>query len=63
MIQAVRLRTEYLTNPLGIDIQNPRLSWNVKGAVVQKAYHVIARMDGQMIWDSGKIESNRMMVS
>ena len=38
MIQAVRLRTEYLENPMGIDVQNPGLMWNVEGAVRQTAY-------------------------
>ena len=27
-MKAIRLRTEYLKNPFGIDMQNPRLMWN-----------------------------------
>ena len=27
-MKAINLRTEYLINPIGIDIQNPRLFWN-----------------------------------
>ena len=37
-MKAIRLRTEYLNNPLGIDIQNPRLMWNCEGGVKQTAY-------------------------
>lgn len=30
-MKAVRLRTEYLVNPIGIDIVAPRLYWNAEG--------------------------------
>ena len=40
-MNAIRLRTEYLTNPLGIDIQHPRLMWNCEGGVKQTAYQII----------------------
>ena len=60
MIQAVRLRTEYLENPLGIDVQNPGLMWNVEGAVRQTAYRILAQTEGETIWDSGKTASSRM---
>ena len=49
MIQAVRLRTEYLENPLGIDVQNPGLMWNVEGAVRQTAYRILAQTEGETI--------------
>ncbi len=54
-MKAVRLRTEYLKNPLGIDIQKPRLMWNCEGGVKQTAYQIRC---GQ--WDSGKVESFSM---
>ncbi|MDR1692995.1 MAG: glycoside hydrolase family 78 protein [Oscillospiraceae bacterium] len=54
-MKATRLRTEYLTDPIGIDIQNPRLMWNVEGGVKQTAYQIVA---GQ--WDSGKVASSSM---
>ncbi len=60
MIQAVRLRTEYLVNPLGIDMEKPRFMWNVEGAVRQTAYRILAQTDGKTIWDSGRIVSSRM---
>ncbi len=54
-MKAIRLRTEYLNNPLGIDIQKPRLMWNCEGGVKQTAYQI--RCQG---WDSGKVESSSM---
>jgi len=60
MIKAINLKTEYLIDPLGIDIQNPRLYWNVAGAKKQSAYSLSARTDGMVVWESGKVLSNRM---
>lgn len=60
MMKAIRLRTEYLSNPIGIDIAHPRLFWNCEGGVTQTAYQIIAECDGKTVWDSGKVESGRM---
>lgn len=54
-IEAVSLRTEYLENPMGIDIRNPRLMWNVSGALKQTAYRIVTDS-----WDSGKVSSDSM---
>ncbi len=54
-MRAIRLRTEYLNNPLGIDIQKPRLMWNCEGGVKQTAYQLRCQN-----WDSGKVESSSM---
>ena len=54
-MNAIRLRTEYLHNPIGIDITKPRLMWNCEGGVTQTAYQIVA---GD--WDSGKVESSSM---
>ncbi len=54
-MKAVRLRTEYLFDPMGIDIQNPRLMWNAEGGIRQTAYQIISEN-----WDSGKVESSSM---
>ena len=48
-------RSEYLTNPLGIDIRHPRLFWNCEGGVRQTAYQIICEQ-----WDSGKVLSSSM---
>ncbi len=59
-MKAVRLRTEYLYNPLGIDIIKPRLSWNCEGGITQTAYQIVAESDDTQVWDSGKVESASM---
>jgi alpha-L-rhamnosidase len=60
MIKAIQLRTEYLLNPLGIDIRKPRLMWTVEGAAQQAAYQITAKAGKAIIWESGKVESSRM---
>ena len=40
MIKAIQLKTEYLTNPIGIDLVTPRVAWKVKGAACQSAYQL-----------------------
>ena len=66
----VRLRCEYLTNPLGIDELQPRLSWWVndkRPAEIQTAYRILASSDCDKLqaneadlWDSGKIDSGQV---
>jgi alpha-L-rhamnosidase len=62
------LRTEYLENPLGIDVRRPSLSWWIASderAVVQGAYQVQAASSpadleaGNPLWDSGQVASDR----
>lgn len=59
-MRAIRLRTEYLKDPVGIDIVPPRLFWNCEGGVKQTAYQILAETDGNVVWDSGKVKSDRM---
>lgn len=60
-MNAIRLKTEYLFDPLGIDIDRPRLFWNCEGGVTQTAYQIIAADDsGTVLWDSGRVESASM---
>jgi alpha-L-rhamnosidase len=54
-MKAIRLRTEYLENPLGIDMRHPRLMWNCEGGTKQTAYQIVTES-----WDSGKVESSSM---
>ena len=60
MIQATNLKTEYLVNPLGIDIAKPRFMWNVSGAIRQTAYQIVAKVNEETVWNSGKVESSSM---
>jgi alpha-L-rhamnosidase len=60
-MKAVNLRTEYLKNPIGIDICKPRLFWNCDHGISQKAYRIVAENEElKILWDSSKIESNQM---
>lgn len=59
-MRAIYLKTEYLTEPLGLGIDKPRFYWNCEGGMTQTAYQIIAKRDGQTVWDSGKVLSSRM---
>ena len=59
-MKAISLRTEYLVNPIGMDIRHPRLMWNCEGGTKQTAYRIVAKADEKTVWDSGKIVSERM---
>ena len=58
------LKTEYATTPLGLDIPNPRFSWQMtspegKRGQIQKAWQIAVRDElGQEVWNSGKVESD-----
>jgi alpha-L-rhamnosidase len=70
----VNLRCEYLTDPLGIDVVKPRLSWVMEDrgqesgsrGLKQTAYQVLVasseellRKDQGDLWDSGKVVSDQ----
>ena len=59
-MRAIRLKSEFLSEPIGVDFQNPELSWNCEGGVTQTAYRIEARSDGRVVWDSGRVESSEM---
>ncbi len=62
------LRAEYLTNPVGIDVERPRLSWRITSTernTMQAAYQVrVARSEAglarrsDLLWDSGRVISD-----
>ena len=54
-MKAIRLRTEYLIDPIGVDFRRPRLQWNAEGGERQTAFQIVA---GD--WDSGRVESSAM---
>ena len=62
-MQAIRLKTEHLFDPVGVDFVAPRLYWNCSGGRKQVAYQIVAADDsGSTLWDSGKVESAAMCV-
>jgi alpha-L-rhamnosidase len=62
------LRCEYLTNPVGIDVRQPRFAWvdrHTGRAQVQSAYQVLVASSPELLvqnkgdqWDSGKVASD-----
>ena len=60
-----RLRTEYLRNPIGLDIKTPRFSWELNAIIrgaKQSAFEIVVSTDkagANSIWDSGKIDSEK----
>ena len=59
-MKAICLKTEYLTEPLGLGIAAPRFYWNCEGGKVQTAYQIICKRAGETVWNSGKVESSAM---
>jgi hypothetical protein len=68
----VGLRCEYLTDPLGIDVAQPRLTWRMESAdptepgLRQTAYQILvasnsAQLDSDVgdFWDSGRTETDQ----
>ncbi|PYT31517.1 MAG: hypothetical protein DMG57_04900, partial [Acidobacteria bacterium] len=71
-IRPVDLRCEYLSNPLGIDVARPRLSWVLESAgsadrgLKQSAYRILVASSEEALraatgdlWDSGKVASDQ----
>lgn len=59
-MKAIHLRTEYLQNPLGLDISCPKFYWQCEGGIKQTAYQIIAKVGEETVWNSGKVESSSM---
>jgi alpha-L-rhamnosidase len=64
------LKTEYLANPIQLDIAKPRLSWKLKPEgpggrnISQQAYQILVASSTELLaqekgdlWDSGRVES------
>lgn len=59
-MKVVDLRTEYLKNPMGIDIKHPRFMWSLEGKdKKQTAYQIQVLKGIETVWDSGRIESSK----
>lgn len=64
MITVDSLRCEYMENPIGLDVKEPRISWKLhskKPAVMQSACQVQIAKDflfESIIWDSNKLETS-----
>ena len=58
-MKAIELKVNYLKEPMGID-EDPLFFWNCEGGVKQSAYQIKAHRDTKLIWDSGKVFSDKM---
>ncbi len=71
-LQVDRLRCEYKTDPIGIDVRQPRLSWVLlpvkesQRGLKQSAYRILVasskavlEADQGDLWDSGKVSSDQ----
>ncbi|WP_020533299.1 alpha-L-rhamnosidase [Flexithrix dorotheae] len=62
------LSLEHKINPLGIDNQNPRFSWKIKGSgknIMQTSYQIQVASSGKfinIIWDSGETQSDKSIL-
>ncbi len=63
--EAIKLICEYHTNPVGIDVMQPRLGWQIsttENNFLQSAYEIRVTDNpgkGRLIWSSGKVNSGQ----
>ena len=61
-LKVQRITVEHMVNPIGIDIVSPRFGWILENLadkdVKQVAYHLKLYVDSEMVFDSGRIESD-----
>jgi len=68
-VSPVSLRCEYLENPIGLDVIQPRLSWRIESGIrgqKQTAYHILvassrAKLNANVgdLWDTDKVRSDQ----
>ncbi len=59
-MKAVNLKIDRLIDPLGLQNRLPRLSWNCEGGQHQTAYEYRMTVNGNEVFSSGKVDSDRM---
>ncbi|MEX1031542.1 MAG: family 78 glycoside hydrolase catalytic domain [Paenibacillaceae bacterium] len=67
-LQVSKLRCEYRENPIGIDVRQPRLSWQIVSEqrnILQAAYQIQVSKDvvsfDTLVWDTGKVNSDQAL--
>ncbi|MDQ6761586.1 MAG: glycoside hydrolase family 78 protein [Bacteroidota bacterium] len=63
-VKVQNLRTENLTNPLGVDATTPMFSWQLisgKRNVMQSAYEIKVLVNNSSVWNSNKITSGQSL--
>ena len=48
-MKIINIKTEYLNNPLGLDIVHPNITWNVSGEDIkyQKAFEIVYKLNDE----------------
>ncbi len=59
-MKAIHLRTEHMKNPLGLQTVAPVFSWHTDGGL-QSAYEINVFIGETAVWQSGKVNSSRML--
>jgi alpha-L-rhamnosidase len=55
---------EHRANPLGVDAERPRFGWKLASTTAQQrqaAYQVAVSTDAGVVWDSGRVSSDRQV--
>jgi len=68
-IAVIDLRTEYHTNPLGLETKSPRMSWKINGSeknILQESFRITCasslkklKQGSNLLWDSGEVVSDQ----
>src|SRR6185436_16684892 len=61
-VKVVNLLTENQTNPIGLDVQLPRFTWQLVSEqrnISQAAYEITVSGSKGTVWKSGKVSSDR----
>ena len=61
-VSVKKLLCEHLSNPIGLDIKQPRFSWQLvsdKRNVMQSAYEIKVSAGNTLVWNSGKVTSGQ----
>ena len=71
-IKLYDMKSEYLVNPIGLDVESPRLTWKIKDqrrGAIQSAYKINVGTDSMQVaagngsyWNTGKINSDDQMI-
>ena len=61
-MKIINIKTEYLNNPLGLDIRSPRISWNLDGSDIkyQQAFEIVYRVNNS---EEKKVEQSTSLMT
>jgi len=72
LLRVYDLKSEYLVNPIGLDVKTPRFTWKIKDqrrGAIQKAYKISVGTDSAKVaagngshWNTGKVNADLQMV-